>query len=302
MGGFAKDWLYEKRNVDWSSSLAINRCKVTAGKKQGLDAFEASATFAVIPSDILDVNKMDVDIISLVDGNTIYSEDCNLVRDDLNGNNRFIRSYKMRKRDAGRITLLIIDFKRKTLAIKASKINLTGLGCPLRLNVTLGDYVLSGDVNEAVVNGKKPIPIRLMRTYRDTLAVNKARVRNSAKPLRDSFSAKGNITVKDINGPNLANSALVITWADENDTSVQTFTIPAHSFKAAKKGYSYKCKNIRATETGGGTVSANINMDKCTFTLSVKNTNLSVTSGNVKLGLSFAAFDETADYSIPRKR
>ncbi len=217
-------------------------------------------------------------------------------------NNRFIRSYKIPKGGAGKITLLMLDFRRKTVVIKASNINLTGLGCPLRLNITLGDFVFSGDINETVVNGSSPIPIRLMRTYKDTLAISKASVKNSSKPLKDSFSAKGSITVQDINGSNPVHSAFVITWADQSETSVQTFTIPAHSFKAAKKGHSYTCKNIRATEAGGGIVNAEIDMDKCTFTLSVKNTDLSVTSGDVKLGLSFAAFDETADYSFRQQR
>ena len=187
--------------------------------------------------------------------------------------------------------------------IQASKINLTGLGCPLRLKITLGDFVFSGDADAALVNGGSPIPISLMSTYKNTLAISKISVHHSAKPLKDSFSAKGSITVGDINGANLVNSAFVITWADGNGASVQTFTIPAHSFKATKnkKKHLYKCTNIRATEAGGGKVSANINMDKCTFTLSVKNTTLSPTSGDVVFGLTFATFDETDDYRVPRK-
>ncbi len=293
MGGFAKDWLYGTRDVGQPSYLTFNRCKVTT------DSFDASATFTVPPSDFAGVNKMGVEIISLTDGKTIYSENCDLSWDLQN--NRFIWSYKIPKGGAGRITLLIIDFRNKTVVIQASKINLTGLGCPLRLKITLGDFVFSGDADETIVNGKDPIPLSLMGAYKNTLAVSKISVRNSTKPLKDSFSAKGSITVGDINGSNLANSALVITWADGNGASVQTFTIPAHSFKAPKKKHSYKCTNIRATEAGGGKVSANINMDKCTFTLSVKNTTLSPTSGDVRFGLAFATFDETADYRVPRK-
>jgi hypothetical protein len=241
------------------------------------------------------MNTADVNIISLADGNSIYSEDCNLAL-DVNGS-RLIRSYKIPRGGTGKITLLMFDFLRKTVVIKASNIDLTGLGCPLQLNITLGDLVFSGDINETVVNGSSPIPIRLMRTYKDTLAVKKASVSNSSKPLKDSFSANGDITAKDLSGSNPVNSSLVITWADQSETSIQTFTIPAHSFRASRSGHSYTCRNIRATE--GGIVNATIDMDKCTFTLSVKSTTLSVTSGNVKLGLSFAAFDETADYRLP---
>ena len=73
------------------------------------------------------------------------------------------------------------------------------MACPLRLEITMGNYTLSGDANEAIVNGKKSIPTRLMRTYQDTLIVTKASVKNSTTPSSDSLSVKGDIAVADMN-------------------------------------------------------------------------------------------------------
>ena len=132
---------------------------------------------------------------------------------------------------------MAVDFNKKTFSIKAKKIDLTGLGCPLRLELTLsgpitGKHKLSGIAYESIVNGKKKlIPTRLMRTYDDTLVVNKAKARHNArKALSDSLSVKGDIAVIDTD-VNLCNMDVVFIW-DE-----QTFIVPSGSFKASKTGH-----------------------------------------------------------------
>jgi hypothetical protein len=142
-----------------------------------------------------------------------------------------------------------------------------------------------------------------MRTYKDTLIVTKAKVKDSAKQSSDSLSVKGDIAVADMNlntnEPNLHNEDVVITWSNANDTNTQTFTIPASSFKASKKGHLYKCSKIHPVITPvtdvNTLITASIDLDKCIFTVSITKANLDAVSGDLKLGLSFAAFDETDD-------
>jgi hypothetical protein len=294
MGGFAKDWLYdahqalnvnsEEDDVNYTIiDMTITNCTVKAGKKQRRDSFAASGTFAAGVPDF-DINAIEVRIVG--DGNRIYTETI-----DIN-NARIVGNSLRYTGRTGAITSLRINLGANTFAIKAKNIDLTGLGCLLQLKFTLGSNRLSGQASEAVVNGAKIIPIRLMKTYKNTLVVTSARDVNNIDPnkLWDSFTVKGNIAVEDANDSNLVDTDFVVTWG------AQTFTVPAESF-TAKKGNRYTCKNAPASSTG--LVNADINFDKCTFSIKVRNITLDVASGEIDFGLSFNyGYNETIQLNL----
>jgi len=293
MGGFAKDWLFETSGVEQAVELTITKCKVTAGKVQGQDVFEVSGTMTSSPMGLYLATQIDINIVSLTDGNAIYSESIAFDADTDVVNNKYKYSYKVPSGGEGAINSLTMDFNKKTFAIKAKNIDLTGLACPLQLNITIGNYTLSGDVGETIVNGTKTIPTRLMRMYKDTLIVTKAKVKNSTKALSDSLSVSCEIAVEDINDANMDEPSLVaqdvnIIWGG------QTFTIPADSF-VAKTGHSYKCSKI---VDPNGIVTATIDLDKCTFAVSIAKANIDAVSGDVAFGIRFADFNETDNLSF----
>jgi hypothetical protein len=278
MGGFAKDWLFEASGIEQTINLTIKKCTVTAGKTQGQDNFTASGTLSSSPFGLNAVTKIDVNIISLADGNSIYPESIDFDYDTDVVKNKY--SYTIPRGQADGIASLKMDFARKTFAITAKKIDFTGLACPLRLKFTMGNYTLTGDANEAIVNGKKAsIPTRLMRLYKDTLVVTKAKGRHSTTAASDSLSITGEIAVEDMdvdaNEPNLVNKDVVLTWGDQNGTPTKTLTIPGNanpvlaSFKASKKGHLYKCSKINPAEDPTSTITAQFDLDKCTFTVSL---------------------------------
>jgi hypothetical protein len=297
MGCFVKDWLYEKKDADRLATLTITKCKVTAGKvaadgSQGdNDSLTMSGTFGNIALDFSEVTEIDVNISSS-DGNQIYYEaiDCNSSRVS---KGKFGYKYKIPKGSEGAITALTIDPVKRTFAMKMQKVDLTGLACPVQLQVSLGYYILTGEVSEAIVNGKKSIPTRLMRTYKDTLIVSKAKAKNSTSAASDTLSVSGEIAVAgDVGDSNLAVQDVNVVWGD------QTFTIPAGELVAAKTGNSYKCSKV--TVSGEfGQATAKFDLDKCTFTISMKGADLDVTSGDVTFGINFTDFDETADITLP---
>ena len=294
MGGFTKDWLFETSGAEQAVDLTIAKSKVTAGKVQGQDVFEASGTMASSPLGLYLTDQIEVNIVSLADESTIYSESIAFDAGADVVNNKYKYSYKVPSGGEGAINSFTMDFNKKTFAIKARNIDLTGLACPLRLDIKIGNYTLSGDVEEVIVNGAKTIPTRLMRMYRDTLIVTKAKVKNSTSALSDSLSVSGEIAVRDINDsnmnePDLAAQDVNIVWGS------QTFTVPAGSFVAGK-GHSYKCSKVTAAE--GGLIAATIDLDKCTFAVSISKTDLVVASGEVVFGLVFADFNETDDLSF----
>jgi hypothetical protein len=317
-----------------TASLTIKKCTVKAGKTQARDAnllqdaadinnikdyFTASGTGA-FPTNREDINCIEVSIVS-GDGNVIYFEtiDFNDHNDVLLKHGKYSYLHRITKAEPnGAITSLKIDFSKspQTFALTAKNINLTGLACPVELDFVMDGNLLWGDANEAVVNGKRTlIPTRLMRLYDDTLVVTKASAKHKTTPAADSLYAYGDIAVADMNldsnEPNLNDVNVIVTWGDANDTNVQTFTIPAGSFLASKKGHTYKCSKINPDispieDANASTqVTATIDLDKCTFTASIsKAKNLYAEKlGSTVFGIRFETpngdFNEVDDYILP---
>jgi len=273
-------------------AMTIAKCAVKAGVTQGLDSITASGTFAQTTSDFNGITAIDVNIISLTDDEMIYEESVAFsAAQVING--KFKYTHKLVSGAPGAITALTIDFTKKTFSIKTKNTDLTGLGCPLQLNITLGSYALSGDANEAIVNrANKRIPIRLMRTYLDELRIKSAKAKTNVTPLAESFTVKGELAVEAVADTNLVNEDVTLTWGE------QTFVIPAGSMvstSAVRKAY--KCSNIALDE--GGIANGKFDLDKCTFNITIKNATLAVTSGAVNFAMSFNEFSEDADLNLP---
>jgi hypothetical protein len=306
--------------VAWGDNIRVTKCTVTAGKTQGRDEndinsikdyFTASGT-ADFRADLNDINLIKVTITDVCDDAVIYSQsiDFNDHNDVALKKGKYSYSHKIAKGKAGAITALKIDFTKNpsTFSVIAKNIDLTGLGCPLRLGFTMGDYTLSSqEVNEAIVNGKKTlIPTRLMRMYKDTLVVSKAKAKNSTKSLGDSLSVSGNIAVADMdldaNEPNLVSKDVNVVWGSS------TFTIPDANFKTVGRKHLYKCSKSHSVEDSNNLVTATIDLDQCTYSISVKNVNLADvdTSGTVTFGINFATphgdFNKAVDVNLATGR
>ncbi|MBN2019838.1 MAG: hypothetical protein JW749_06395 [Sedimentisphaerales bacterium] len=292
-------------------TLTIAKCSVKAGKTQGADAddianikdsFTASGTFDDVPDDLNTVSDLDLTLVSL-DGNDteVYSETISFGDYYDPVKNRFKYTHKVTKSDPnGAITSLMLNFSKDpmTFSIKTKNIDLTGLACPLQLNMWLDDMRYSGIASESIVNGsRKTIPTRLMRMFDDTLIVTKA------KATSEKLSVKGEIAVEDIinddlDEPNLVVSDVNIIWG------AQTFTLSAGSFVAKKTGHKYKCSKVDVSDDGDdGLVTAQFDLDKCTFKLSIKGADSLDTgdTANVEFGINYgdADFDEVVDVNLP---
>lgn len=334
MGCFVKDWLYEKSGIMEPVETAIVKCKVKAGKtqfaEQGPDAndtnkmkdsFDVSGTYASKPPILTSITEMGINIVSLNDDSIIYSETIDFSSTDVI-NDRFSYSHRIPAHTTGAITSLKMNFAYKTLSIKAKNIDLTGLGCPLRLDMTLGNNLLSAETDETIVNKGKLVPTRLMRLYDDKLVVSKAIATHRTTPASDSLSIKGEIAVEnmnlDANEPNLVVEDVNISWGDPNDANTQTFTIPGSdapglgSFKTYRNGHVYTCKGVDSNVADANTdqVTAKFDFDKCTFTVSIKKANsIYVGPGNgyAKFRINFAIpgqddFNEVVDVNLATRR
>jgi hypothetical protein len=247
------------------------------------DTFAASGTI-IPPTDINGINTVTATITSVTEDYVVYTEDLNDFNSTVvNSKHKYTHTGKLIKGKMGKITSLTLDFRKGTFAITGKNLNLTGLACPLELKFAMGSYELKGHAGETIVNGTKTlIPTRLMRLYKDTLVVNKAKAKhNSKKASSDTFSVTGDITVENMNletnEPNLVTKDVVLTWGDINGTPTKTLTltIPGNanpalaSFKVSGKGHVYNCSKVHPAEDPNSSVAAQFDLDQCTFTVSV---------------------------------
>jgi hypothetical protein len=175
------------------------------------------------------------------------------------------------------------DTKKKTFSFSASNVDLTGLSCPVGIEIAVGNWTGTAEVNEIIVNGpKKPIPINLLMGVKDSL-----RVDGKPKFTRDKITSNitqivvgGGFSVKNLTDEDMATHSFSVT------IGAQTFTMPEGKFKAGKNKFT--CSNV--TLSGGEIVSAAFDFNKCTFTLTIKNTNFATAAGETVFGIDFASF------------
>jgi hypothetical protein len=263
--------------------MSVEKCTVTAGKTEGYGTIVVSGTMNATADDLSDADNIQV---------TIDSEDIvgPCVQTFPIDEDSFKKGkYNYARTENASKTSFKFDTKTGKFSFTAKNVELAGLGCPLTIEIEIGDYICTAEVDEAIVNGpKKPIPIKLMMGVKDSMRVDKIQVKRGTKPNSDQLTVKGVFAVEDTT-VDMANEEFVVTLDS------QTFTLPAGSF-TAKTGQ-FTCKKIAPTE--GGIASATFNFTKCSFTMTIKNTEIEADAGTVDLGVDFADFSESVEVVLP---
>jgi hypothetical protein len=286
-------WIYRggEGEEEWESQqdpylpLTVTSCQVTAGKILGQDTLSVSGTFSRVHPNLFSVTSIGAEIVSVADSAVIYSEECGFTWDTIR--NRFVWTYKPAKNQPGQITSLTLDFSSMTFAMTVTNVDLTGLSSPIRFNITLGSYLLTGEADEAVINGTKRIPIRMMRAYQDQMRVIKAVVKKGKIAGADTLTVTGEIAVANL-GTNLTAQEVLINWGG------QVFTIPAGAFVLGKSSNLYTCK----AAIDGGLMTCMMDFDKCIFSVKLSQAALDATSEEIEFGIQFASFDQSVDLTL----
>jgi arabinogalactan endo-1,4-beta-galactosidase len=275
-----------------SPYIVIKNCTIKAGKTAGLDSIVLSGILGASTGMLSDANNVTIKIYSAAnDINYIVYNQNIAVSSFTRSGNTYSYKHKIGSGESGGITSLSFDTNKYKFSLQAQKVNLTGLGCPLYLQTDIGAYSRIGFVDENAVNGKNSIPVCFMRTYKDTLVVNKAKAKhNGTKASSDKLSVAGDIAVINTD-VNLCNYDVNFVWG------AQIFSVPPKSFKAAKTGHLYKCSKVVADANGNtGLVTAQVDTDKATFTVSINGANaIDAASASIPFGISFADFNEAVD-------
>jgi len=266
-----------------TSQISVKKCLVKAGKTDNSDMILILGLMGATADDFNDANYIQVTI----DSNDIVNP---LIQTFPIDEKSFKKGkYNYARTESASKTSFKFDTKTGKFSFMAKNIDLSGLGCPLTIEIKIGDYTGAAEVNEATVNGpKKPIPIKLMMGVKNSLRVDKIQAKHGNKPDSDQLSVKGGFAVEDPN-VNLVEEELVVTLAE------QTFTLPAGSFKAVKGKFT--CSKANVTEDG--IASATFNFTTCSFTITIKNITIEDVPGAANFSVEFADFSESVPVVLP---
>ncbi len=198
---------------------------------------------------------------------------------------------KLEKNALGGISYLKLDLVKKTFALTAGQLDLTGLQAPLPVEVQIGDqYQSSIILGEDILNQKKYVPLQFLFGYRDALRVEKYRFKAGKKAdiPSDSLVVTGSLAVADPLA-DLAGQEVIVRWGSFEAV------IPSGSEGLILKGTKYKYKRPKTLVNSSVSYVDQAVLDpvKCTFQIVVKNAAIGVQPEPVTFGLRFGAFQQT---------
>ncbi len=272
---------------DFFKGIMVAKCAVTAGSKVSSDKISISGQMSATPYDMSEASEIQVSI----DSNDMVNP-C-VQNFPINDKTFKKGKYSYAKTESGSKKSFTYSTKTGKFTFSASNINLSGLGCPLAIEIEIGDYTGEAEVNEAIVNGKKkPIPIKLMMGVKNALRVDSDKVkRGKKKPNTDQLTAKGGFAVEDptVSMANRVSEGLVITLG------TQQFTIPTTELKAGKDKFTFKNAHI----IEGGLATGEFNFTTCSFTITIKNITIEAGPGAANFCVEFADFSECVLVVLP---
>jgi hypothetical protein len=277
------DWYWGIDDVQIIASplvptVVVKKCNVSAGSKDNTDRISFSGTMNAGTGNILDAGAVEVTI----DSNDMANP-CILT---FPVNETTFKKGKFRCSASN--ASFVFNTKTSKFSFTAKNMDLSGLGCPLTVQIEIGDYNSTAEIDETIVNGpKKPIPILLMMGVKDALRVDKCQVKHGKKPNSDRLLVRGGFAVEDVDVDMAAGDFVA-------ELAGQTFTIPAGSFQ--EKGVRSTCSKVTLLE--GGIAAAMFNFKTCSFTLTIKNTNITAT-GTVNFGIAFADYNQVEQVTLP---
>jgi hypothetical protein len=270
-------------------ALSITKCSVTAGSK-GKGTISLSGKMNPTYDDLYLTN-----VIQIVIGSDDMVAPYVIVIPINNAGYKKTGKFSYSGTDADGVKKsFTLDFKTSKFSFSAQNINLSGLSCPLKVGVVITKFEVNTIVDEAIVNGTKPMPINLLMGVKNSLRLDKSKfTRNKKTGPITQMAVSGRFTVANISDANLAANPFYVTVGSDSRIG---FRLPIGSFKASKNGDKFTCSKF---DTSNGIADATFDFNKCTFTLTIKKTNFPASAGAADLTMEFGGFSEGAEVLLP---
>jgi hypothetical protein len=240
---------------------AISKCTVAAGKT--LDTISFSGI----------LNAREADLLAAMGGNVVVTVNSDSMVKPLNSEFPITNTSPKKGKFSGKNpnSSFALDTKTGKMAFSAKNADLTGLACPITVTITIGSYTANLEVKEDVVNGTKLCPLPLLQGVKNSLDITKKPSFKKGKTAgTDSLTVSGTFTV----AGEYKKAPLTITVGN------QMFPVPIE--QVGDKNYVASCKPASKI---GPQVTAKLDYNKCTFTISVKNATINL-SGDVAFGIN----------------
>jgi len=272
--------------------LTLQKVQVRAGKTTGQDTITISGE---VPDHSIALQNAESVRVILRNSNTyaVYEQQLDFDPDQASVNN-VVYQLGNPKSKTEPVCTLRLNSSRNTFSLICTRVPLRGLRCPFIVEIITGDFNGWAQADEDIVNGRKSIPLQLLRNWEDLLQLSGTPVvKKSKRENNDSLRLKGWLTLKE--EIDLSNHQMILDWDQ------QSFMIPPSSFQTSRREGFYVCRNVVVIDSLGNPaqLSALIDLGKCSFSITLTRTNIISTSGNISMGLRFGDFDQTVDVILP---
>lgn len=252
-------------NTNIQPNTNIQKFTAKAGKSRGLDSIQFTGLVNATEADLNAADEIEVSLES--------EELQNIQEFPFTINGTTFKRGKYAGKDLNKNTLTL-DTKTGKMAFSAKNLNLAGLGCPITVAITIGDYAAQMTLDEAIVNGTKPCPLMFIQGFANNLTADKYSFKPGKLAGQDSFTVSGFFTIA--GDPNLEQDFAITVGS-------QIFTVDGSAF-IQKKPNVYTCSNAR-DKASPALVTAVLDFYKCTYKLTVKNAALNQL-GTLPFGLN----------------
>jgi hypothetical protein len=192
------------------------------------------------------------------------------------------------KGPSGGVTSMVLDFSKDTFSAAGKNLDLSGTSAPMILIFLIGDtyyaYTEASDEEpEDVINGDKTLPIQLLLGFEDALEVTKVKAKQGKENNVGNLTVQGLIAVEAF--VDLTTTGLTIHWGTES------YSLAGADFNA--RGTNKYIGKVKPS--GGDSSSATVTLDfnKCTFKVTLKNTDMTWQVSPVNFGLEFDGFNQS---------
>jgi hypothetical protein len=281
----------------WQSVyVSIIKCSVAAGSGSKGDSISFSGSMGATADDFNDANNSsDANFIEVTisDENSNNMDPCVIIF-PVNGKTWKKGKFGYSGAENGVKKSFSYVVKTGKFTFSASNINLSGLECPVVIDIHVGNFAGWDEIGESIVNGKNPIPITLLMGVADSLRVDKSKLtRNKTTSRITQLTVSGGFSVGNLSDANMADNNSVVELAG------QTFTIPKGNFKAGKNKFTCSKVNLYDGATLIGIATATFDFNKCIFTLTIKSTDFPAASGTTNFDIAFASFSGSDVVTLP---
>ncbi len=190
------------------------------------------------------------------------------------------------KGPSGGITSITLDFNKGTFRAAGKDLILTGTTAPMLVLILIGDFYGAAFAEDQgandVINGKKSVPVQLLLGDTDYLKTTKVKCKQGNENQVGKLAVQGVIAVEEI--VDLRTTGLTIHWG------AQQYVLQGGDFTA--KGTNTYVGKVKPSGGDNSSAAVTIDFNKCTFKVTLKNTDMTWQASPVNFGLEFDSFNE----------